>query len=361
MHPAPHAQHGWRLMTGHATKSGLDGDFSFSPLLKHPFISTMVLSPQVVRTTIVSIVAFVATVTLLRLPNPESRHDHDILSNEIDWSRFAYTQYATDRSYLCNSVMLFEALHRLGSKADRVMLYPSGFLQSEDDNSKEGRLLRFARDHYQVKLNPIEIQMKGGSGAPWSSSYTKLLAFNQTDYDRILHLDSDGTVLQSMDELFLLPPGPVAMPRAYWLDSKPFTSGLALIEPSTFAFNQVMDKVSMADAGIFDMEIMNSLFGDNAQIIPHRPYLLLTGEFRAMAHEGYLGPAYESWDAEAIFRETKYVHFSDWPVPKPWAALRSQVMKEAPICNYNPRTGQEDCRARDIWVSIYDDFKFRRE
>jgi len=30
----------------------------------------------------------------------------------------------------------------------------------------------------------------------WSKSYTKLLAFNQTGYDRILNLDSDATILQ---------------------------------------------------------------------------------------------------------------------------------------------------------------------
>jgi len=52
----------------------------------------------------------------------------------------------------------------------------------------------------------------------WSDSYTKLLAFNQTQYDRVLSLDSDSTVLKPMDELFLLPDCPVAMPRAYWLE-----------------------------------------------------------------------------------------------------------------------------------------------
>jgi alpha-N-acetylglucosamine transferase len=30
----------------------------------------------------------------------------------------------------------------------------------------------------------------------WPKSYTKLLAFNLTEYDRVLHLDSDATVLQ---------------------------------------------------------------------------------------------------------------------------------------------------------------------
>jgi len=80
----------------------------------------------------------------------------------VDWSRFAYTQYATDRFYLCNSLMLFESLHRLGSKADRVLMYPSEWPLSEE-NLKESRMLRYARDHYGVKLKPIEIQMKSGS------------------------------------------------------------------------------------------------------------------------------------------------------------------------------------------------------
>lgn len=124
----------------------------------------MALSQQIVRITIVTIVAFFGAATLLRLPNPKDQHGHGPLDSKIDWSRFAYTQYATDGSYLCNSLMLFEALDRLGSKADRVMLYPSEFLQSENDDSRESRLLRFARDNYRVQLKPIEIQMKGGSG-----------------------------------------------------------------------------------------------------------------------------------------------------------------------------------------------------
>lgn len=81
----------------------------------------------------------------------------------------------------------------------------------------------------------------------------------------------------------------------------------------------------MANPGIFDMEIMNSLYGDRARVIPHRPYLLLTGEFRAIAHNSYLGNTYESWDAGSIFRETKYLHFSDWPIPK--VCFRSSVFR----------------------------------
>ena len=76
----------------------------------------------------------------------------------IDWSQFAYVQYVTNLPYLCNSVMLFESLHRLGCRPDRLMMYPSGF--SLEDDSTEARLLRKARDEYKVILKPIEVQRR---------------------------------------------------------------------------------------------------------------------------------------------------------------------------------------------------------
>lgn len=75
-----------------------------------------------------------------------------------DWSQFAYVQYVTNLPYLCNSVMLFESLHRLGCKPDRLMMYPSGF--SLTDDSAGSRLLRKARDEYRVVLKPIEVQQR---------------------------------------------------------------------------------------------------------------------------------------------------------------------------------------------------------
>lgn len=140
-------------------------------------------------------------------------------NDSVQWSRFAYTQYATNQAYLCNSVMLFEILHRLESKADRLLMYPSDYQIDDEElesESFESRLLRKARDEYNVKLQPIQIQRRGAgdrmytsSGrrmlvdsalienpATWAESYTKLLAFNQTQYDRVLSLDSDSTVLQ---------------------------------------------------------------------------------------------------------------------------------------------------------------------
>ena len=81
----------------------------------------------------------------------------------IDWSKFAYVQYATNTIYLCNSVMLFEILHRLGSRAERLLMYPSSFeIESAvaASESPESNLLTKARDLYGAVLEPIEVQKR---------------------------------------------------------------------------------------------------------------------------------------------------------------------------------------------------------
>lgn len=124
--------------------------------------------PKQPKALFIVVCMLVSFTMLLQLPSasafPKEYRLVNLLKEQTNWSRFAYTQYATDRSYLCNSVMIFEALHRLGTRADLVLMYPSKFLVSEDDSSLEARLLRFARDNYGVKLRPIEVLRKGGAG-----------------------------------------------------------------------------------------------------------------------------------------------------------------------------------------------------
>ena len=156
--------------------------------------------------------------------------------------------------------------------------------------------------------------------ATWSESYTKLLAMNQIQYDRVLSLDSDTTVLQCLDELFLLPPSPVAMPRAYWKWDKEYelTSLLVLFETSATAFASLMHAIENADAETYDMEILNNLYFGSATVLPHRQYGLLTGEFNhgPKDYSLFTGSVDERWDPEKALREAKIVHFSDWPIPK---------------------------------------------
>lgn len=116
---------------------------------------------------------------------------------DVDWSQYAYCQYVTNTDYLCNSLMIFDSLQRVGSKASRVMMYPEGW--EPDETTNEGRLLIQARDEFAVDLQPIQVQHLHHDDVyhvTWADSFTKLLAFNQNKYKRVLSLDSDATALQ---------------------------------------------------------------------------------------------------------------------------------------------------------------------
>ena len=121
-----------------------------------------------------------------------------------------------------------------------------------------------------------------------------------------------------MDELFLLEPAWIAMPRAYWLgfEGRVLSSQLLLLQPSEYEFDRVMKATATAGDNDYDMDILNSLYQDSAMILPHRRYDLLTGEFRGKDHQNYLRDDQQRWDPDAVWKEAKYIHFSDWPLPK---------------------------------------------
>ncbi|OHE93069.1 glucose N-acetyltransferase [Colletotrichum orchidophilum] len=259
--------------------------------------------------------------------------------------------------------MVFERLQHLKSKADRVLLYPSKMLDplARGETTEDATLLIRARDVYGVKLVPITIQHRQGSDPTWADSFTKLLAFNQTQYNRVLSIDSDATLLQNIDELFLSPPATVAVPRAYWLypEKKIVASHIMLVQPSVAEFARIVAKVEHAEREEYDMEIINDLYKDSAMILPHRPYALLTRSFGGDHQDYYLGNDNEVWNPAAVYREAKYLHFSDWPMHKPWLKSPDSLIKESqPDCVI--RNGTEDCTGREIWYSFYTDFRARR-
>ncbi|KAI4685772.1 uncharacterized protein J4E88_003608 [Alternaria novae-zelandiae] len=266
--------------------------------------------------------------------------------------------------------MIFEALRRHGTRADLLMLYPQKWKVPKDildddapPTDYEGTLLAQARDQYHAKLNPIQVRTYvNEKDATWQDSYTKLLAWNQTQYKRVISLDSDATLLNHMDELFLLPTAPVAMPRAYWLEQFFLSSQLIVIEPSEDSWQRVQSAMEHHEGHDYDMDILNKVFGASTSVIPHRRYDLLTGEFRHQIdqHEAYLGSPTERWNGRDAVKEAKFVHFSDWPLPKPWLnATEDQVARQQPSCR-SLSEGESDCTDRDVWLELRRDFSERR-
>lgn len=311
-------------------------------------------------------------------------------SHAVRWSRYAYSLYATDEHNLCNALMVFESLQKAGSKADRVLLHnPQWSTTAQGGRGRNSELLTMAAKRLRVKLRPVQLLDERGDmpsgldeGQPSSgdTSITKLRAFELTEYDRVLHLDSDITLLQNLDDLFLLPKSAVAMPRAYWTDSTPdqwpFTSLLVLLEPSPDDMHRMIDTLRSwrLDPGYtggnkYDMDLLNWRFGSSAMPLPHRPYALLSAEFRRRDHSAYLSTSdtpqsqQAEWNADAMLEEAKLVHFSDWPLPKPWMMWPHEGLVEIqPNCT---TLGDGDyrysCREREIWKELYDDFRRRRK
>ncbi|KAL7934209.1 nucleotide-diphospho-sugar transferase [Trichoderma chlorosporum] len=241
--------------------------------------------------------------------------------------------------------------------------------------SHDGEMMIKARDGYGVKLMPVEIQHRDTVDDTWANSYTKLLAFNLVQYERVIAIDADVTILKHMDELFHLPPCPVAMPRTYWLlddahHKRALSSHIMVIQPDKREFERIQKRIQLADKDEYDMELLNELYADTAMVLPHRPYALLSSEFRETEHHLYLGSETEEWDPVAVMNEAKTVHFSDFPVPKPWKVHlttgdRDNIVNLEPKCGMKKNADdgdkkEKDCSGRDVWRELYADFRERK-
>ncbi|CAH0057762.1 unnamed protein product, partial [Clonostachys solani] len=284
--------------------------------------------------------------------------------------KFAYAQYATNLDYLCNSVINFRKLRRYGAKYDLVLIYPTGW---SEGTSREAKAISKIREHLpEVHLRPFDIVSASKGDSTWRDSLTKFHSFALTEWTRVLAFDSDSLVLNSMDHYFLSPLAPIAVPRAYWLTEKGkdvdiakqvLGSHVMLLEPNEGRYQKIIEEAKRS--GDFDMEVVNHLFQDSAMILPHRRLALLTGEFRNKDHSKYLAPDVdEEWNAMGEVSRSVLVHFSDWPLPKPWKHRTKQefesIMPECP----DDDMGAPDrprCADRMMWTGFYEDYDSAKE
>lgn len=156
----------------------------------------------------------------------------------------------------------------------------------------------------------------------------------------------------------------MAVPRAYWLNDKDSSikgqmlgSHVMLIEPNEGNYHRIIEEAT--SSGAFDMEVLNHLFRDSAMILPHRRIALLTGEFRGQDHDRYMSEDKdEEWNAMAEVSRAYLVHFSDWPLPKPWLQ-RSDAQFEAakPACpDEEQKIDRPRCADRVMWMGFYEDY-----
>lgn len=295
-----------------------------------------------------------------------------IWTTEQETVRFAYAQYVTDLDYLCNAIINFSQLRRFGTEMEMALVFPDSWEQA--GSSKESSAVQAVRANYpHINLHPLPVVTTSKGDSTWHKSLTKFQSFHLTNYSRIMAFDSDAMVLNNMDHYFLAPHAPIAVPRAYWLGDagaeikdQILSSTVMLLEPSDAIYNLIMTEAQASQD--FDMEVINTLFKDNAMILPHRRLALLTGEFRTNNHQKYLSEAPgDEWNAMAEVSRACLVHFSDWPLPKPWRTHSKQQWNDAiPKCdpvNVEKDREREDrpkCADQLMWTGFYEDYLMQK-
>lgn len=262
----------------------------------------------------------------------------------------------------------FNRLERFGAKHDQVLIFPKKWATGDSREAKAIRKLHDVSPH--VVLRPFDLITTHKGSSTWSKSLTKFHAFDLTEYTRVLAFDSDSQVLNNMDHYFLAPMAAVAVPRAYWLSEKDtpvveqmLSSHVMLIEPNKARYNKIVKEARKS--GDFDMEVLNHMFKNSAMILPHRRLALLTGEFRSKDHQNYLAPDEdEQWNAMAEVSRAYLVHFSDWPLPKPWVPHSKDQWEAAlPECpqDEEEKPDKPKCADRVMWEAIYEDYKHDKD
>ncbi|KPM42818.1 hypothetical protein AK830_g3769 [Neonectria ditissima] len=263
------------------------------------------------------------------LPNISSLHKNETTGTPAElvgaWTteqmepKFAYAQYVTNMNYLCNAVINFGRLRSFGVKHDLVLIHPTEWVQG-----------------------PHQIPLLCPDGMDSRASF------------RLRHPGDEqhGSLLSQ-------PVGSCSgAPRITDIAKQVLGSHVMLIEPNEARHKKIMDEA--LQSGEFDMEVLNYMFRDSAMILPHRRLALLTGEFRTQDHEKYLAlDVDEEWNAMGEVSRAYLVHFSDWPLPKPWKRRTKKQWEDAlPECRDDDveREDRPRCSDRVTWMDFYETY-----
>lgn len=396
----------------------------------------------------------------------------------IDWSKFAYVNYVTAADYLCNTLIMFNSLkNEYHTEAQLVLLVSKRLLDtkiSRDVDQSKFLLEKIQNlDEKQVVIKYIDDIIKPNDYTPWNESLTKLLIFNETSYDRIIFMDNDADLVDSMDELFFLPKYvKFAAPLTYWflteedcekavkemekkekvttnldnyidqlsarikrekpiyndLPSLPphlylnsdniaediisstssasplfafgghkaskvkFASNLMVISPEAelfqyivdFAIPSIIDKKSVYDMDLVNDDLYNlkriiynqfslfrkmrSKFLPEVLVLPYTRYGLLTGSIRnekqhSLISNDILG--FRRYDEnrkpidtpfDVAVERSKYVHFSDYPIGKPWNYPSIHAFE----CKPSGEASELEKNACSLWNSVYEQYLEKR-
>ncbi|KAK6542676.1 N-acetylglucosaminyltransferase [Orbilia ellipsospora] len=289
---------------------------------------------------------------------------------ELERERYrsvGYVQIVTKLEEVCNAILVFADLEKVGSKASRVLMYPAGWdLQLDiplaQQNEAQERLRKQlesgrkvvpkkSKKSYKSKgkkdvgvanapnpLDPPPLSTTTGSTLPphfntarrimhlarirysaillpvSDSMLSPFTLLNMTDYSRLLYLSHPAQVLQNMDDmLFYTPPAIIAGPR-YSSTNKDtaLSPNFMLITPSQPEFEYLKKQPNWNDGTLDGINsILNSFYDETTMILPRRPYEASTSEFfESSSSEKMEGRrSSRTWSPKRIINEGYYILF----------------------------------------------------
>ncbi|KAI8806246.1 nucleotide-diphospho-sugar transferase [Cladochytrium replicatum] len=192
--------------------------------------------------------------------------------------KLAYGFYVTNDQYACTALTAARSILESGGRSDpEIIDFAAMVVRTLVSDRFVDKLKKFGMKVIDVEL--IENQAKGPFHENWKHSMTKILIFNQTQYERIIYMDSDAVVVRDLDWMFDLPPYFTYFPRAYWLD-QPFVNGqFYIIQPDHRLSKDLFDFFYRNEAEnkvFYDMDVANEVLQSTASFLPGTLVLLNT-------------------------------------------------------------------------------------
>lgn len=197
--------------------------------------------------------------------NPTSPARDQPILPDFASSPFAYVFYATQSDYACSVLVNIDRLQNLFNTSHRIIVLVRPDLASS-------YLTAFTRLNATViPYSPPELRDE--QIGYYHDVLLKLVAFRLHHYipslKRILVLDSDQLILQSLDHVFDLPPVDVAAPRAYWgQEGTGFTSAFLLVSLSDRVWDRMTQELGTIKQNVFDMDLVNNMFKQTVLMLP---------------------------------------------------------------------------------------------
>lgn len=179
-------------------------------------------------------------------------------------SPYAYVFYATRAEYACSVLINIDRLKNIFHTTHRIIVLIKPTISSE-------YISRFtAQNATVIPHEPPPLHDK--DSLYYTDVLLKLVGFRLHQYipflKRVLILDSDQMILQSLDHVFSLPAADLAAPRAYGHGTFGFTSAFLLVSLSDRLWDRIDRALQTISDNTFDMDLLNRMFGETAMLLP---------------------------------------------------------------------------------------------